>query len=250
MPAVLTAALLVSTAFPSCSSRGGQTTIRVLAASSLTNGLGDVARQFEAKHPGINVSLSFAGSDILARQITQGAPADVFASADPNQMKVVVKDGDNTADPVNFATNELTIIMPKDNPADIQSIADLARPGVKLVLAAPEVPAGHYARTVLDKAGIGGKVDVVSNEQDVEGVVSKVRLGEADAGICYVTDVSPDVSGQLSEVTIPPADNVVATYQIAPVSNSDPGMRFTGYVISNGGTEVLRSYGFGSPAKR
>lgn len=244
----LCVAVLAAGGLGGCSGGSQGRTIRVLAAASLTQAFPVIARRFEAQHPGVHVAFSFAGSDVLAQQIVQGAPADVFASADRAQMEVVRRRGDTTTPPRDFATNRLVVIVPRNDPAGIHSPADLARPGVEVVLAAPKVPAGHYARAVLGKLGIAGSVHVVSNEQDVEGVVSKVRLGEADAGICYVTDVTSKVAPQVRKIAIGPKANVVATYQIAAVSSVPAAADFVRFVDS-AGLRVLARYGFGAPPK-
>ena len=240
---VLAAFLLAATA---CSDNH-TTKIKVLAAASLTNAFSDIAAAYERAHPGSDVQLSFAGSDILANQIVQGAPADVFASADVAQMKVVRSAGVTTETPKPFVTNHLVVITPKDNPAHISRPTDLARPRVKVVLAGREVPAGDYAEIILRNLGIAKQVHVVSREQDVEGVVSKVRLGEADAGIVYVTDVTPAIAPEVHEVTIPRSDNVVARYEIAPVSSAPGASGFVSLVLSARGRAILTHYGFGTP---
>jgi molybdate transport system substrate-binding protein len=241
--ALAAAFLLAATA---CSDT--QTTkIKVLAAASLTNAFSDIAAAYERAHPGSEVQLSFAGSDILANQIVEGAPADVFASADAAQMEVVRAAGLTAKRPKPFVTNRLVVITPSDDPAHISRPTDLARPGVEVVLAGPEVPAGHYAREILRNLGIARRVDVVSHEQDVEGVVSKVRLGEADAGIVYVTDVTPAIAPEIREVAVPPRDNVVARYEIAPVSAAPGASSFTAFVLSARGRAILTRYGFGTP---
>jgi molybdate transport system substrate-binding protein len=188
--------------------------------------------------------LNLAGSQALATQIQQAAPADVFASADIANMDKV-KDLVNT--PQNFASNLLAIVVEKGNPKDVKGLEDLANPDLKVVLAAEEVPAGKYAKQVLDDAGVS--VTPVSQEDNVKAVVTKVSLGEADAGIVYVTDVSAG-GDKIEGVDIPEEQNVVATYPIATVKASkapDKAQAFMDLVLSAEGQQVLKEYGFLPP---
>lgn len=229
---------------------GGQQ-VTVLAASSLTDAFGDLGRTFQDSHPGTVITSSFAGSDTLASQILQGAPADVFASASPKEMDILIKAHKIAGKPRVFATNRLVVITPSDNPAHITSLHDLARPGVKVVLAAAGVPAGDYARQIFEKLGIYAAVtaNVVSNELDDQSVLSKVRLGEADAGIVYVSDLSGSAQGDVHDIAIPNAQNVVATYEIAVLKdapNPEGASAFEQLVLSDNGQATLRRYGFGA----
>ncbi|MEA2488094.1 MAG: molybdate transport system substrate-binding protein [Actinomycetota bacterium] len=238
-----------SSSHQSTSSSGGRT-LTVLAASSLTEAFGALGRTFESTHSGTRVTFSFAGSDTLAAQILQGAPGDLFASASPKQMDTVVRLNKVAKSPQVFATNRLVLVTPGDNPARISSIEDLARPGIKIVLAAPGVPAGDYARQVFVKLGIYRAVtaNVVSNELDDQSVLSKVRLGEADAGIVYVSDLSGGVEGEVHAVAIPNRSNVVATYEIAPLVDAPDetdALSFERLVLSSQGQATLHRYGFG-----
>jgi molybdate transport system substrate-binding protein len=231
------------------SSSGGRLT--VLAAASLTQVFTAIGRDFERGHPGSTVRFSFGPSDGLAEQIIEGAPGDVYASASPVEMDRVQTQGPGVDHRGDFARNSLTVITPADDPAGIVSLRDLTRPGVELVLAAEGVPAGDYAREVLRNAGIlaAATANVVSNESDVKGVVQKVLLGEADAGIVYRTDVTPDVASRVRQIDIPPSLNVMADYPIAVVDGSphpDLAAAFVRYVLGPG-QEVLRRYGFGPP---
>jgi molybdate transport system substrate-binding protein len=241
-------------ALPACSSSGSgsTTTLTVLAAASLTDAFARIGSEFENAHDGVSVRFSFGPSDGLAQQIEAGSPADVFASASPVWMDAVQKDP-GVEHRVDFARNRLVIVTPLDDPGHIRSVNDLARPGIKLVLAAEGVPAGDYARQVLANAGIGkaALANVVSNEEDVKGVLQKVLLGEADAGVVYVTDVTPNVREKLTEVTIPDDVNVVATYPIAVVSGSDHATlagQFVRDVSSAPGQQILASFGFLAPS--
>ncbi|MFN2594652.1 MAG: molybdate ABC transporter substrate-binding protein [Actinomycetota bacterium] len=225
--------------------------ITVLAASSLTDAFEEIGSRFESAVPGVHVTFSFAGSDTLASQILQGAPADTFASASPTQMGTVAQAHKIYGHPTQFATNRLEVITPTDNPGGISSIQDLARPGVTVVLAASGVPSGDYARQIFVKLGIYEAVtaNVVSNELDDQSVVSKVRLGEADAGIVYVSDLSGGANGQVRPVPIPKSSNVVAKYEIAPLKDASyllGGRLFEEFVLSTQGQAVLRKYGFGA----
>ncbi len=230
--------------------------LTVFAAASLQGAFKEIAKNFEAANPGIKVQFSFAGSRTLSTQISQGAAADVFASADLNSMDILVAHGLVISDTVReFATNQLVVILPEGNPAKLHSLADLAKPGVKIVLADASVPAGWYAREVLANlaadpaygADFSTRVleNVVSNETDVKQVEAKVELGEADAGIVYTSDAASNPA--LGRIAIPEASNVTARYPIAVLAEtSDRGMAeaFMAYVLSEGGQAVLSQWGF------
>jgi molybdate transport system substrate-binding protein len=221
--------------------------ITVFAAASLTDAFTDIGTAFTEANPDAKVTFSFDASSALVQQITQGAPADVFASADTSNMDKLTQAGLNGSDPVIFATNLLAIIVPKGNPAGVAGVADLAKSGVKTVVCAPEVPCGKYAAQVFEAAGI--TVTPVSQEQNVKGVVTKVTAGEADAGIVYVTDVT--AAGDKAEaVTIPADVNVVAKYPIASVkasTHADVDQAFIDFVLGPDGQAVLAEYGFKAP---
>ena len=240
----LAGALLV---VPACSGNSTPNRITVLAAASLTEAFQAIGKNFERANPGISVRFSFGPSDGLATQIQEGAPADVFASASEQWMDAV-QQKPGVTDRTDFVTNRLILVVPESNPAGISSVADLARPGVKLVLAAEGVPAGDYARQVLANAGIARQAlaNVVSNEVDVKGVLQKVSSGDADAGIVYVTDLTPDVASSVKGITIPGNLNVIATYPIALVDGSrDSALasQFVRYVLGPG-VRVLNRFGF------
>jgi molybdate transport system substrate-binding protein len=225
---------------------GGQSPseIKVFAAASLTAAFNELGPQFSAANGGTKVTFNFAGSQALATQIQQGAPADVFASADLNNMDKVK---DLVGTPQNFASNLLAIVVEKGNPRGIKTLDDLASSDVKVVLAAEEVPAGRYAKQILDQAGV--KVTPVSQEDNVKGVATKVSLGEADAGIVYVTDVTAG-GDKVEGVDIPKEQNVTATYPIATVKASkaqDKAQAFMDLVLSDQGQQVLAKYGFLAP---
>jgi molybdate transport system substrate-binding protein len=220
--------------------------ITVFAATSLTEAFTDVGAAFSAANPGATATFSFDASSALVQQIIEGAPADVFASADTANMDKLTDEGLNGTDPVVFATNLLTIIVPKGNPAGITGVDDLANPDVKVVLCAEEVPCGNYANQILDAAGVD--VTPVSLEENVRGVVTKVTSGEADAGIVYVTDVT--AAGDAAEmVEIPEDINVLAQYPIATVEDSGTqavGEAFIDFLTGPDGQAIMTEHGFGS----
>jgi molybdate transport system substrate-binding protein len=229
--------------------RAASVTLTVFAAASLTESFGEIATAFEASHPGVDVSLNFAGSNTLRAQIEQGAQADVFASANTKEMDTLVTNGFVKESPQIFLTNRLVVITPANNPAKLSKFNELARPGLKLVLAAEEVPVGRYARQMLDNVGADFKVqvlsNVVSNETDVKQVLAKVLLGEADAGIVYASDAI--AAPELPVIEIPAAWNVVAKYPIAPVVNApQPKLadEFVAFVLSSDGQAILQKWGF------
>jgi molybdate transport system substrate-binding protein len=231
--------------------------VTVFAAASLTEAFKEIAGAFEAQYPGVNVVFNFAGTPTLRAQLEQGARADVFASANPEQMDLAVSGGLTDGTVSTFARNSLVIITPSDNPAGIKAPSDLARDGLKLVFAQEDVPVGDYTKQSLTKmddsgefgAGFSRKVldNVVSQESNVKQVVAKVELGEADAGIVYGTDVTPDVAPSLRKVEIPQRFNVVASYPIALVKdrqNDIAGRAFIDFVLSEAGQTILLKHGF------
>ncbi|MBZ5741320.1 molybdate ABC transporter substrate-binding protein [Nocardioides mangrovi] len=226
---------------------GSDTTLTVYAAASLTSTFEKIADEFEAAHDGVEVKLSFGGSSDLVTQIQEGAPADVFASADTANMDKLV-DADLTgADPQDFATNTLEIATPPDNPAGIASFQDLAKDGVDLVVCAPEVPCGAATQTMADKLGL--TLHPVSEEESVTDVLAKVTSGEADAGVVYVTDVTA-AGDAVNGVTFPESGKVVNTYPIAPVAdskNADLADEFIQMVVGDTGQQILGDAGFGQP---
>ncbi len=229
-------------------------TLTVFAAASLTNAFDEIGKTFEAANPGVTVKFNFAGSQTLRTQIEQGAQADVFASANTKEMDALVTGNFVAADSAQiFLINQLVLIMPANNPAGLVTLADLADPGLKVVLAAKEVPVGNYALQMLDKleatigTGFKDKVlaNVVSYENDVKQVVAKVQLGEADAGIVYLSDTV--AAPELQKINIPAENNVVAKYPIAALSHSqnpELGQVFIAYLLSADGQSVLKKWGF------
>ena len=244
--AVCLASACGPTAPVSASPSGLSGTITVFAASSLSAAFTTIGADFEKSHPGTMVKFSFAGSSSLAAQIQQGAIGDVFASADQPNMQKLVDAGLTAESPQVFTRNDLEIVVGKGNPKHITSLADLARSGFVVVLCAPAVPCGRYAAQALQKAGVAAKP--ASLEADVKAVLSKVALGEADAGIVYVTDVKGAGAG-VEGVAIPPALNVVADYPVALLKdsqNSALARAFVGYVLADG-RRILTQYGFTNP---
>ena len=243
----IAATLVATTPLAACADSDGggadHTTLTVFAAASLTKTFDELGEQFEADHDGTTVTFSFGGSSDLVEQIRSGAPADVFASADTANMD---KLGDDVENRRNFATNTLEIAVPPGNPAGIASFADLAHPGVKLVVCAPEVPCGTATAQAAQKAGVTLKP--VSQEQSVTDVLGKVASGEADAGVVYVTDVEgagDDVEG----VALPESSDVVNTYPIATVTGTEHeelAKEFVDFVLSDDGQVVLADAGFAS----
>ena len=235
---------------------GGNVT--VFAAASLTAAFQEMAASMGNGKPGTHVAFNFGGSPTLRTQLAQGARADVFASADEPNMQGAEADGTIAGKSQIFAQNKLVVIVPAANPAGIHRLQDLARPGIKLVLAQAAVPVGNYARQAfakLSKDAVFGAAfatqaarNVVSDEADVKGVVAKVQLGEADAGVVYQTDVTAAVRPKVTLLAIPDQFNVIANYPIASVKgapNMGGGQAFIAYVLSPAGQKILADYGFG-----
>jgi molybdate transport system substrate-binding protein len=219
----------------------------VFAATSLTKAFDKIGSQFEAANPGVTVKFNYNGSSSLATSINQGAPADVFASAAPSNMKTVTDAGEASGTPQDFATNSGEIMVEKGNPKHITSVSNLANPAIKTVVCAPEVPCGQVATAIFKNAGV--TVKPVSQETNVGGVVTKVTLGEADAGIVYVTDVKAN-EGKATGVAIPADQNDVTSYPIAELKgapNPAAAAAFISYVLGAQGQAVLASFGFAPP---
>jgi molybdate transport system substrate-binding protein len=257
----LTATLVVSSiavaGFAGCGSTGGGggSTLTVLAASSLTDAFGELAKIFEERNSGTEVRLSFESSSTLLIQIQQGAPADVFASAAQEEMNAAVEDGLVAGEPEIFVRNREVVMVPKDNPANIESMRDLAKPGIKLVLAEDRVPAADYALEILGKAnaeyGSNFKQDVLSNvvsrEADVRASVGRVALGDADATFGYASDYTPDIRDQVRVIQIPENLNIIATYPIATLKDAQSpelAQEWVDLVVSDVGRRVLGKWGF------
>jgi molybdate transport system substrate-binding protein len=222
--------------------------ITVFAAASLKQTFTDLAKQFEDANPGVTVELTFAGSSDLVTQITEGAPADVFASADEKNMTKLTDGGLIAADaPVDFATNVLEIAVPPGNPANVQAFADLGKSDVKVVICAAQVPCGAATVTVENATGV--TITPVSEESSVTDVLGKVISGEADAGLVYVTDVT-SAGDAVEGITFPESSEAVNTYPIAPVTatkNPAVAQAFIDFVTGSVGQGVLSAAGFGAP---
>nr|WP_228817298.1 molybdate ABC transporter substrate-binding protein [Nocardia transvalensis] len=229
------------------SSDSGDTTLTVFAAASLNHVFADLGTKFESAHPGTKVAFSFAGSSDLAAQLNQGAPADVFASADTVNMDKAVEGGRITERPENFATNVLTIVTPPGNPNHVATLADLTRPGLRLVVCAPQVPCGAATKKVATAAHVS--ITPVSEESAVTDVLTKVISGEADAGLVYVTDAA-GAGDKVTTVAFPESAGAVNTYPIATVADSkhaDLAHEFEAMVIGPDGRAALSKAGFGAP---
>lgn len=230
----------------------------IFAASSLSDVFSELALQFE-DNTTIDVTLNFASSSTLSAQLLQGAPADIFASANLLQLQTLVDDtlvNDYTI--TRFAENELVLITPYDNPANIQSVEDLANPNILLVLGAQSVPIRGYTNILLDNLELLYKdnfirdvtENIVSEEFNVRQVVARVALGEADAGIVYRTDITEDIIDSVSIIPLPINSSPRASYYIAPLIdsyNTDLANQFIDFVLSNEGQSILQEWGFCSP---
>ncbi|GAC1630244.1 MAG: molybdate ABC transporter substrate-binding protein [Ktedonobacteraceae bacterium] len=231
-------------------------TLNVFAAASLTESFKELSTNFQAAHNGVTVRFNFGGSQLLEQQIASGAPSDVFASADTANMTKAANAG-LVSNPQIFVKNKLVVILPVTNPGKINSLKDLANKGVKIDIEGPTVPAGKYSLQVLGKMAQSSefgsayesavKANFVSQEDNVKAVVTKVQLGEADAGFVYLTDVTQSVSDKVKEITIPDNFNVVAQYPIAVTKNSanaSDAQAFVQYLLSTDGQAILQKYHF------
>jgi molybdate transport system substrate-binding protein len=253
-------AVIIVLGLASCNS-GGQdqpVELTVFAAASLTDAMNELSNTYQATHPDIRIVRNFASSSTLAAQLVEGMQADVFASANETQMQNAVTAGRITGQPQIFATNRLTAIVPLDNPAEIETLADLAKPGIALVLAAPGVPVRDY--TDLSVANLAANpaygetfqtafyANLVSEEDTVRQVAAKVALGEADAGVVYTSDVTPDIANKVQMIAIPDEYNVIATYPIAVLDDApspEEAAQFIAFILSPEGQQILQHWGFG-----
>jgi len=235
-------------------------TLTIFAASSLTDAFGELGNTFEEQNQGVEVKQSFGASSDLLAQIQQGAPADVFSSAAEEEMDTAVDDGLVSGTPQVFVKNREVILAPKDNPANITSLEDMAKPDIKLVLAAKDVPAADYAVEILGKAnkeyGPDFEQDVLSNvvsrEADVRASVNRVVVGDADATFGYASDYTPDIKDKVKVIKIPSDLNIIATYPIAALKDAeDPELarKWVDLVTSEEGQKVLEKWNF-EPAAR
>ncbi len=233
--------------------------LTVFAASSLTDAFGELEKRFEKRNPGVEVRQSFEPSSTLLTQIQQGAPADVFASAAREEMRTAAQDGLVAGEPEIFARNRELIMVPKENPANIESMHDLSKPGIKFVLAEDGVPAADYALKIVDEAsaeyGSGFRQDVLSNvvsrEADVRASVGRVALGDADATLGYANDYTPDIRDRVRVIRRPENLNRSAIYPIAVLEDArepDLAREWVDLVVSSEGQRVLEKWGFRSAA--
>jgi molybdate transport system substrate-binding protein len=230
--------------------------LTIFAAASLTDAFNEIGDKFKQQHPGVTLEFNYGGSPQLRTQLEQGATADVFASANPTEMNNAIKSGMVVSGtPKTFVGNRLTVIVPKDNPGGIHELKDLAKPGLKIILAAPAVPVGGYALAALNKmnADFGATFsqtvlsNVVSQEDNVKQVVAKIQLGEGDGGIVYSSDVTPDAAAKVTRIDIPDKYNVLATYPIAVLRaapQAELAAKFVDYVLSAEGQAILQKWGF------
>lgn len=233
-------------------------TLTVFAAASLTEAFTEIGHNFEATRPEVNIIFNFAGSQQLAQQLNQGAPADVFASANATQMQIAIEaERVINGTQQTFAYNRLVVIYRADNSAELTGLQSLSQPNLHLILAAPDVPVGRYSQQFLDKAsqapdfGASFKDEtldnVVSYEQNVKAVLTKVALGEGDAGLVYTSDVTTELADQVGLINIPDDVNTLASYPIAVVNDTprpEQTQAFVAYVMSSAGQEVLAKFGF------
>jgi molybdate transport system substrate-binding protein len=234
------------------------TELNVFAAVSLTEAFQTLGKSFEAAHPSVHVRFNFGGSQQLVQQIVQGAKADIFASANMKQMKVAATSGMiDTTSIRTFARNRLVIVLPKENPVHLNELRDLTMPKIKIVLADSSVPVGQYALQVLDHCSTAKELgttfkaevlkNVVSYEENVRAVLSKVQLGECDAGIVYTSDIVHDTAHQVGRIEIPDRVNAIAEYPIGVVrkaASNALSVEFITYILSEEGKRVFSTFGF------
>ena len=234
-------------AVTACGEPAAQGELLVSAAASLTDAFAEVEAAFEAANPSVNLLLNLAGSSALREQIIEGAPVDVFASANVANMDALVESGRVEGEPELFAHNLLQIAVPAGNPAGVTGLEDFASEELLLGLCAEDVPCGDFALEALRNAGITPAID--TNEPDVRALLTKIEAGELDAGITYVTDVM-STGGAVEGVDIADDVNVIAEYPIAALAdapNTQAAAAFVEFVVSNGGQAILNRYGFSSP---
>lgn len=232
--------------------------LTVFAAASLTDAFQEIGKQFEANHPGVKVAFNFGASNALRTQLEQGGRADVFASANKTEVENARKAGLTDSGGKIFTNNRLVVIVPSDNPGNVETLQDLAKPGLKFVMAEKGVPVGTYTLQMLDKmsadseygAEFGPTVlkNVVSQEQNVKAVVAKIALGEADAGVAYVSDVTPDVVSKIKTIPVPDQFNQIASYPIVVLKDapqSELAKEFVAFVLAaDGGQAILERWNF------
>jgi molybdate transport system substrate-binding protein len=256
LSALLVACSSAATPTPITNAAAAERKLTVFAAASLTDAFNEIGDKFKQQNPGVTFDFNYAGSQQLRTQLEQGATADVFASANTKEMNNAIQsDLVVSGTQKTFVRNRLAVIVHKDNPGGINELKDLAKPDLKIILAAPGVPVGGYALTSLDKmnADFGALFaqtvlsNVVSYEDNVKQVVAKIQLGEGDAGIVYSSDVTPDAAAKVTKIDIPDKYNVLATYPIALLKaapQADLAAKFMAYVLSADGQAVLQKWGF------
>ena len=240
-------AVLIAAVQPASAQQKPSGELTVFGAASLTESFDAIAKQFEKKYPDVDVKFNYDASSSLATQIIQGAPADVFASADQDNLQKTLDAGTVTPPPVAFAKNRLEIAVEKGNPKKIKSLAGLQKPGMVVVLCADQVPCGKYAAQSLAMAGV--TVNPASKEENAKATLSKVSIGEADASIVYMTDVKA-AKGTTGGVKIPNKVNVTATYPMAVVKqsqNATAANAWVKFVTSKDGEKTLKKFGFLPP---
>ncbi|HKJ26688.1 MAG TPA: molybdate ABC transporter substrate-binding protein [Anaerolineales bacterium] len=233
-------------------SKPEETQLIIFAASSLTNAFMDLADAFEAQYQEVNVVLNFASSAQLAAQLIEGAQTDIYASANQTQMQNVVDAGLVVGRPDIFVSNQLTLLVPKDNPAGIARLADLANPSVTLILASPSTPIRVYSDQIIQNYADAAFAEAVyrnlaSEEANVRQVVTKISLGEGDAGIVYTSDLTPDIAEHVTSIPIPQENNVVASYPIGLLTQGNNPILardFLLFTLSNEGQAILTNWGF------
>lgn len=244
-------------AFTPVSAQDAPREIVVFAAASLTDAFTEIGAAFEAENPNVRVLFSFGGSSDLALQLNQGAPADVFASANLKQMKVALDGRRVGGIPRAFALNRLALITPVDNPAGIMGVEDLDNVGLRLLVAAEGVPIRAYTDALINKMAADPthgeayaaavRANIVSEEQNVRLVAAKIALGEGDAGVVYISDITPDIAESVQVFGLPPALDALAIYPIAPVHdspNTDLSEQFIDFVLSETGQATLARWNF------
>ncbi|MBZ0282215.1 MAG: molybdate ABC transporter substrate-binding protein [Anaerolineae bacterium] len=255
---LLALVLIATLTFGLRSSEAQETqTLTVFAAASLTDAFTEIAANFQTENSDVEIVFNFANSSALAAQLSEGAPADIFASANQRQMQVAI-DGERIAEPTAiFARNRLVVVVPADNPANIQTLNDLAKPGLLLILVASGAPIRDYTDAMLEMMAVDPAYgedyreavleNIVSEEDNVRQVTAKVALGEADAGIVYLSDITPDVNEAVIHLPIPDAFNTIATYPIGITTDSpnpELAQAFVDYILSDSGQAVLLDWNF------
>lgn len=247
MRKILILALIAAACGGSGDGAASEGELLVSAAASLTDAFGEIETAFEDANPGVDVVLNLGASSALREQILEGAPADVFASANTSNMDQVAEGGEISGDAQIFVTNSLQIAVPEGNPGAVVGLDDFANEELLIGLCADDVPCGEFGREALANAGVTPSID--TNEPDVRALLTKIEAGELDAGITYVTDVM-STGGAVEGVEIPDEVNVVAEYPIAPLTggpNPESAAAFVEFVLSEEGQAILTAYGFVSP---